>query len=171
MAVAVPLNFLVQLRGCFILYMANNVWPSIQKAFSTSLDSISTVNAFDTSTMCKAYASHISHPSRCVVVMNWGIPWMSQVLDFSPASNILAAPCSGTLVLLVSISGFIFSATRVACWLFYNTSRCTMVVVCENPWWLLSNHIMLTLFSCVTYAVTAYIRACHSMWPIIHWAC
>ena len=28
-AVAVPLDFLIQLRGCFILYMVNNVWPCI----------------------------------------------------------------------------------------------------------------------------------------------
>ena len=27
MAVAVPLNFLVRLRGCLILYMVNYVWP------------------------------------------------------------------------------------------------------------------------------------------------
>ena len=81
---------------------------AIQKAFSTSLDGISTVNASEAFTMCNAYALHVSHPSRCVGVMNWGIPWMSQVLDFSPASKIFAAPCSGTLILLVSISGFIF---------------------------------------------------------------
>ena len=81
---------------------------AIRKAFLTSLGGISTVNAFDASTMCKVYASHMSHPSWCVVVINWGIPWMSQVLDLSPASNIFAAPCSGTLILLVSISGSIF---------------------------------------------------------------
>ena len=81
---------------------------AIWKAFSTSLDSISTVDAFDASTMCEAYALHISHPSWCVMVINWGIPWMSQVLDFSLALNILAAPCSSTLILLVSISGFHF---------------------------------------------------------------
>ena len=38
------------------------------------------------------FRSHISHPSRCVIMMNWGIPWMSQVLDFSPALKILATP-------------------------------------------------------------------------------
>ena len=81
---------------------------AIQKAFSTSLDGISTIGAFNTSTMCKVYASHMSHPSRCVVVINWGIPWMSQVLDLSPASKIFTAPCSSTLVSLVSISGSIF---------------------------------------------------------------
>ena len=81
---------------------------AIWTAFSTSLGSISTVGTFDTSTTCKVYASHISHPSQCVVVIKWGIPWMSQVLDLSPASNIFAAPCSSTLVLLVSISGSIF---------------------------------------------------------------
>ena len=48
---------------------------AIQKAFSTSLDSISTVDAFNTSMTCKAYALHMSHPSWCVVVINWGIPW------------------------------------------------------------------------------------------------
>ena len=42
----------------------------IQKAFSTSLDGISTVNAFEASTTCKVYTSHISHPSQWVVVMN-----------------------------------------------------------------------------------------------------
>ena len=81
---------------------------AIWKAFSTSLDSISTVGAYDASTTCKAYASHVSHPSQCVVVMKWGIPWMSHVLDFSPTSNISATPCSGTLISLVSISGSIF---------------------------------------------------------------
>ena len=81
---------------------------AIQKAFSTSLDSISTVDASEAFTTCEAYVLHVSHPSWCVIVMNWGIPWMSQVLDFSPASNIFTTPCSGTLVLLISISGFIF---------------------------------------------------------------
>ena len=81
---------------------------AIQEAFLTSLDSISTIDASEAFTMCNAYASHVSHPSQCVVVMNWGIPWMSQVLDLSPALKIFAAPCSGTLVSLISISGFIF---------------------------------------------------------------
>ena len=81
---------------------------AIQKAFLTSLDGISTVNASEAFTTCAAYTSHISHPSRCVVVINWGILWMSQVLDFSPALKIFTAPCSGTLISLVSISGFIF---------------------------------------------------------------
>ena len=92
---------------------SSSIWRTmfghlIQKAFSTSLDGISTVNAFNAFTTCKAYALHISHPSWYVVVINWGIPWMPQVLDLSPASNIFTAPCSGTLILLVSISGFIF---------------------------------------------------------------
>ena len=74
---------------------SSSIWQTmfglaIQKAFSTSLDSISTVDTFEASTTCEAYTLHISHPSWCVVVMNWGIPWMSQVLDFSPASNIFA---------------------------------------------------------------------------------
>ena len=86
---------------------------AIQKAFSTSVDGISTIKAFEASTTCKAYVSHISHPSWCVVVMNWSIPWMSQVLDFSLALNIFTATCSGTLVSLVSISGFIFLATEL----------------------------------------------------------
>ena len=30
---------------------------------------------------------------------------------------------------------------------------------------------MLNLFSCMTYAVTAYIRVCHSVWPINYLAC
>ena len=81
---------------------------AIQKAFLTSLDGISTVGALDTSTTCEAYASHISHPPRCVVVINWGNPWMSHILDFSPALKIFATPCSGTLISLISISGFIF---------------------------------------------------------------
>ena len=29
--VAIPLDFLIQLRGCFILYVANNVWPCISE--------------------------------------------------------------------------------------------------------------------------------------------
>ena len=92
---------------------SSSIWQmmfghAIQKAFSTSLDGISTIDTFEASTTCEAYTLHISHPSQCVVVMNWGIPWMSQVLDFSLALNIFATPCSGTLVLLISISGFIF---------------------------------------------------------------
>ena len=84
--------------------------------------------------MCTAYALHVSHPSRCVVVIIWGIPWMSQVLDLSLASNIFTAPCSSTLVSLVSVSGFIFKATTVACWVFCCTPRCTEMVVHENPY-------------------------------------
>ena len=61
---------------------------AIHKAFSTSLDGISTIDAFDGSMMCEAYALYISHPSQCVVVINWGIPWMSQVFNLSPALNI-----------------------------------------------------------------------------------
>ena len=91
---------------------------AFQKAFSTSLGSISTIGAFDTSMMHKAYALHISHPLQCVVVIKWGILWMSQVLDFSPASKIFAAPCSGTLISLVSISGSIFKQQLVAYWFF-----------------------------------------------------
>ena len=102
---------------------------AIQKAFLTSLDGISTIDDSDALTTCNVYASHVSHPSQCVVVINWGIPWISQVLDFSPASNIFTAPCSGTLVSLISIFGFIFKATIVACWLFYSTPWCTEVVV------------------------------------------
>ena len=65
---------------------SSSIWQTmfghaIQKAFLTSLDSISTVDTFEASTTCEAYVLHISHPSQCVVVMNWGIPWMSQVLD------------------------------------------------------------------------------------------
>ena len=102
---------------------SSSIWQTMfghafQKAFSTSLDGISTIGTFDASTMCKAYASHMSHPSWCVVVIKWGIPWMSQVLDFSPASNIFTTPCSSTLVLLVSISGSIFKQQLVACWFF-----------------------------------------------------
>ena len=57
----------------------SSIWQTMfghafQKAFSTSLDGISTVSTFDTSTTCKAYASHMSHPSWCVVVIKWGIP-------------------------------------------------------------------------------------------------
>ena len=81
---------------------------AIQKVFLTSLDGISTVDASEAFTTCNVYVLHVSHPSQCVIVMNWGILWMSQVLDFSPALKILAAPCSGTLISLVSISGFIF---------------------------------------------------------------
>ena len=106
---------------------------AIWKAFLTSLDGISTVDDSDALTTCTAYALHVSHPSQCVVVINWGILWMSQVLDLSLASNIFAAPCSGTLILLVSISGFIFKAIIVACWFFCSTSWCTEEVVCENP--------------------------------------
>ena len=80
----------------------------IWKAFLTSLGGISTVGTFDASMMCKAYALHLSHPSPCVVVIKWGIPWMSQVLDLSPASKIFTAPCGSTLISLVSISGSIF---------------------------------------------------------------
>ena len=70
---------------------------AIWKTFLTSLGGISTISAFAASMTCKVYASHISHPSWCVVVMNWGIPWMSQVLDSSPASNIFAAPCFASI--------------------------------------------------------------------------
>ena len=82
----------------------------VRKAFLTSLGSISTVSTHDASTTCKVYASHILHPSQCMVVMKWGIPWMSQVLDCSPALNILTTPFSGTCILLVSIAGSIFYA-------------------------------------------------------------
>ena len=74
---------------------------AIWKAFSTSLDGISTVGTLDASTTCKAYALHILHPSQCVVVINWGNPWMSHILDCSPASKIFAAPLSSTHVSLV----------------------------------------------------------------------
>ena len=54
---------------------SSSIWQTmfghaIRKAFSTSLDGISTIDAFEASTMCEAYMSHISHPSQCVVVMN-----------------------------------------------------------------------------------------------------
>ena len=47
---------------------SSSIWRTMfshafQKSFLTSLDGISTIGAFDTSTMCKAYASHMSHPS------------------------------------------------------------------------------------------------------------
>ena len=92
---------------------SSSIWQTmfghaIQKAFLTSLDGISTVSALDASMTCKAYTSHISHPSRCIVVIKWGIPWMSHILDFSPALNIFTTPFSGTHVLLVSISRSIF---------------------------------------------------------------
>ena len=106
---------------------------AIQKAFSTSLDGISTVDASEAFTMCNAYASHVSHPSQCVVVMNWDIPWMSQVLDFSPASKILAAPCSGTLICLYPFLDSFFKATELLVGFFLSTPRCTIVVVYENP--------------------------------------
>ena len=91
----------------------SSIWQTmighaIQKAFLTSLGSISTIGAFDTSTMCEAYASDILHPSWCVVVMKWGNPWMSHILDFSPASKIFATPFNGTHISLISISGSIF---------------------------------------------------------------
>ena len=102
---------------------SSSIWQTMfshafWKAFLTSLDGISTVGAFDASTMCKAYASHMSHPSQCVMVIKWGIPWMSQVLDFSPALNSFATPCSSTLISLVSISESIFKQQLVACWFF-----------------------------------------------------
>ena len=92
---------------------SSSIWQTmfghaIWKPFSTSLGGISTIGTFDASMTCKVYASNISHPSQCVVVIKWGIPWMSQVLDLSPASMIFTTPCSGTLISLVSISGFIF---------------------------------------------------------------
>ena len=52
---------------------------AIWKAFSTSLDGISTISALNASMTCKVYALHISHPSQCVVVTKWGIPWMSHI--------------------------------------------------------------------------------------------
>ena len=36
---------------------------AIQKAFSTSLDGISTIDASEAFTMCAVYMSHVSHPS------------------------------------------------------------------------------------------------------------
>ena len=92
---------------------SSSIWQTmfshvIRKAFLTSLGGISTIGTFDASTMCKAHASHISHPSQCIVVMKWGNPWMSHILYFSPASKIFAAPFSSTHVSLISISGSIF---------------------------------------------------------------
>ena len=54
---------------------SSSIWQTmfghvIQKAFSTSLDSISTIDTFDASMLCEAYASHIPHPSWCVVMIN-----------------------------------------------------------------------------------------------------
>ena len=55
----------------------------------------------------------------------------------------------------------------VSClFVYYNTHLCVVVVVCENPWWLLSNHLVLNLFCFVTYTVTAYIQTCHGVWPV-----
>ena len=96
---------------------------AIQKAFSASLGGISTIGTFDASTMCKAYALHISHPSWCVVVINWGIPWMFQVLDLSPALNIFAAPCSRNLICLNPFLDPLFKQQLVACWFFIVYSR------------------------------------------------
>ena len=107
---------------------------AIQKAFLTSLDSISTVNDSDALTTCNAYTLHVLHPSQCVVVINWGIPWKSQVLDLSLASNIFATPCSSTLVSLVSISGFILKQQQLLVGFFCSTPRYTEMVVCENPY-------------------------------------
>ena len=61
MVVAVPLHFLSDSEDasssmCWTMF-GHAVW----KAFSTSLGGISTVSAFDTSTTCKVYASHILH--------------------------------------------------------------------------------------------------------------
>ena len=53
---------------------------AIWKAFSTSLDGISTIGALDASTMCEAYASHLSHPLQCIVVINWGNCKISYIL-------------------------------------------------------------------------------------------
>ena len=94
-------------------YASSSIWQTmfchaIWKAFSTSLDGISTVSTLNTSTTCKVYASHVLHPSWCVVVAKWGISWMSWVLDWSPASNIFTAPLSGTHISLVSIAGSLF---------------------------------------------------------------
>ena len=112
---------------------SSSIWQTmfghaIQKAFSTSLGGISTISAFDTSMTCKVYALHISHPSQCVVVMNWGIPWMSQVLDLSPALKNFATPCKGTLILLVSSSGAIFLSKDI-CLLAFFTGHLGV------PWW------------------------------------
>ena len=77
MAVTVPLNFLVWLRGCFILYVANCVWPcNLEGLLDLPWRYFYSSEAF---MMCEAYTSHVSHPSQCVIVINWGIPWMSQV--------------------------------------------------------------------------------------------
>ena len=46
-----------------------NIWIDLMRAYmhpsawSTSLDSISTISTLDASMMCKAYALHILHPS------------------------------------------------------------------------------------------------------------
>ena len=51
---------------------SSSIWQimfshAIWKAFSTSLHGISTIDAFDASTTCEVYASHLSHPSQCVM--------------------------------------------------------------------------------------------------------
>ena len=140
---------------------------AVWKAFLTSLGGISTVGAFDPYMICKAYASYVSHPSWCVVVMKWGISWMFQVLDWSPALKNFTTPFSGTHISLISIAGSIFKQWLVAFFVFYSTHLCAVVMIHKNPWWLLSNHLMLNLFSYVTYAVTAYIQTCHGVWSII----
>ena len=112
----------------------------------------------------------ISHPLQCVVVTKWGTPWMSQVLDWSTALRIFTTPFSSTWILLISIAKSIFKQQLAAFLLFYSTPRCTVVVVHENPWLLLYNHLMLNLFSFVTYAVTAYIQTVRGC-SISHFHC
>ena len=138
---------------------SSSIWQTmfghaIQKAFSTSLGGISTVSAFDTSMTCEAYTSHMSHPSWCVVVMKWGILWMSQVLDLSPASKIFTSPCSGTSFhLYPSLDPFlsnnncslIFLYLGILCSWFVKTPDdyylITLCWISSVVWHMLSEHI------------------------------
>ena len=105
---------------------SSSIWHTmfgyvVWKAFLIFLGGISTISTLDTSTMCKVYALHVSHPSQCIMVTKWGIPWMSQVLDCSPASKIFTAPFSSTCVSLISIAGSIFKQQLAAFLIFYST--------------------------------------------------
>ena len=63
MAVTVPLDFLVQLRGCFILYVVNYVWPCYLEGFFDLPGRYSTIDASEAFTTCNVYVSHVLHPS------------------------------------------------------------------------------------------------------------
>ena len=156
MVITIPLHLLVRFRGCFILNLVNYVWPCNLEGLFDLPRWYFYIGALDASTTCKSYASHVLHPSWCIVVMKWGIPWMSQVLDWSPALRF-------SLLLSVALAFCLYPLldsfwAMVNCFfVFYSTCSYAVIMVCENPWWLLSNHLMLNLFSSVTYAVTAYI--------------